>query len=100
MGNESDWPRPAAMNGGHEPMAARRATPPHPIAPWAEAVPDAPYPMSVDDLLDWPDDDGYRYEVVEGVLVRMAGPWPPAGRATRRLLRPLDTPVQPRSPGT
>jgi len=28
--------------------------------------------MTVKDLLDWPD-DGYRYEVVDGVLVRVAG---------------------------
>jgi len=54
-------------------MTARRATPPGPIAPWAEIVPDAPYPMTIQDLLDWPDDDGYRYELVDGVLVRVAG---------------------------
>ncbi len=29
--------------------------------------------MTVADLLDYPGDDGYRYEVVEGVLVRVAG---------------------------
>src|SRR5438270_8686493 len=81
-------------------MAARRATPPHLIAPWAEVVPDAPYPLTVDDLLDWPDDDGYRYEVVEGVLVRMAGTRPRAGRATRRLLRPLDAYVEAHDLGT
>lgn len=81
-------------------MAALRATSPHPIAPWAETVPDAPFPMTVDDLLDWPDDDGYRYEVVEGVLVRMAGTRPPAGRATRRLLRPLDAYVEAHDLGT
>jgi len=47
--------------------------PPEPFAPWAEIVPGAPYPMTIQDLLDWPDDDGYRYELVEGVLVRVAG---------------------------
>lgn len=41
-------------------------------APWAEIVPGAG-PMTVEDLLAWPDDDGWRYELVEGVLVRMAG---------------------------
>ncbi len=46
------------------------AVPPHP-APWAEVVPGMG-PMTVDDLLTIPD-DGYIYEVVEGVLVRMAG---------------------------
>ncbi len=44
---------------------------PGPVAPWAEVVPGAG-PVSVDILLGLPD-DGYRYEVVEGVLVRMAG---------------------------
>ena len=46
------------------------ALPPNP-APWAEVVPGMG-PMTVDDLLTIPD-DGYIYEVVEGVLVRMAG---------------------------
>jgi len=54
-------------------MAARRAHPPDPVAPWAEVVCGAPYPMTVQDLLDWPDDDGYCYELVDGVLVRVAG---------------------------
>lgn len=44
------------------------------LAPWAEIVPDSPYPMSVDDLLALPD-DGRIYELVEGRLVRM----PPSG---------------------
>src|SRR5437764_12924596 len=47
------------------------APPPNPIAPWAEIVPGAP-PMTADDLLTLPD-DGSIYEVVDGVLVRMAG---------------------------
>jgi len=75
-------------------MTALRAFPPDSIAPWAEIVPDAPYPMTVADLLDWPDDDEYLYEVVEGVLVRMAGTWPGAGRVTRRLQLPLALYVQ------
>lgn len=41
------------------------------LAPWAEVVPDAG-PAKVEDLLSRPD-DGWRYEVVEGVLVRVAG---------------------------
>ncbi len=41
------------------------------LAPWAEIVPGVG-PMTVDDLLTRPD-DGWQYEVVEGVLVRMAG---------------------------
>lgn len=41
------------------------------MAPWAEAVPDAPYPMSQEDYERWPDDDGYKYELVSGRLVRV-----------------------------
>ena len=41
------------------------------LIPWAEAVPGYG-PVTVDLLLALPD-DGYRYEVVEGVLVRVAG---------------------------
>ncbi len=41
------------------------------IAPWAEVVPGMG-PVTVDLLLTLPD-DGYIYEVVDGVLVRMAG---------------------------
>jgi len=41
------------------------------LAPWAEIVPHRGC-TTVDDLLALPD-DGWRYEVVEGVLVRMAG---------------------------
>lgn len=54
-------------------MTALRATAADPVAPWAEVVPGAPYPMTIQDLLDWPADGGYRYELVEGVLVRMTG---------------------------
>jgi Uma2 family endonuclease len=69
------------------------------IAPWAETVPGAPSHMTVDDLLDWPD-DGYRYELVEGVLVRMAGTRPQAGRVTRRLQLPLTLYVHAHDLGT
>jgi Uma2 family endonuclease len=41
------------------------------LAPWAEIVPGAE-PATADDLLRL-SDDGWRYEVVEGVLVRVAG---------------------------
>jgi Uma2 family endonuclease len=44
---------------------------PAPFAPWAEIVPGYG-PVTVDILLTLAD-DGYVYEVVEGVLVRMAG---------------------------
>src|SRR5579872_3930188 len=45
------------------------------LAPWAEIVPGAPYPMSVDELMALQNDDGTTYELVEGRLVRM----PPSG---------------------
>ncbi len=51
-------------------MAALRAYPPSPVAPWAEVVPDAPYPMTVDELHALPD-DGWTYELLNGVLLRM-----------------------------
>ena len=41
------------------------------FAPWAEVVPGVG-PTTVDDLLTLADDE-WRYEVVEGVLIRMAG---------------------------
>ena len=39
------------------------------LAPWAEPVPDAPYPLTADDLLAMPD-DGYIYELVDAHLFR------------------------------
>jgi Uma2 family endonuclease len=54
-------------------MAALRAHPPStpsPMAPWAEIAPDAPYPTTVDELHALPD-DGWTYELLNGVLVRM-----------------------------
>jgi len=53
-------------------MSAQRAMPPsNTLAPWAEIVPGIG-PTMVDVLLNM-SDDGWRYEVVEGVLVRVAG---------------------------
>ncbi len=49
--------------------SAVHTVPSEPVAPWAEVVPDMP-PMAEDDLLALPD-DGWQYELVEGVLVRM-----------------------------
>src|SRR5689334_13155605 len=51
-------------------MAALRATPPHPPVPWAEVAPDTPFPMTADELHAL-SDDGWAYELVDGVLVRM-----------------------------
>ncbi len=53
-------------------MSAQQAIPPSKtLTPWAEIVPRVG-PTPVDALLTIPD-DGWRYEVVEGVLVRVAG---------------------------
>lgn len=41
-------------------------------APWAESVPDAPFPMTIAQLRALPD-DAWQYELVEGRLVRMPG---------------------------
>jgi Uma2 family endonuclease len=54
--------------------------------------------MTVNQLLACPD-DGYRYELVEGVLIRVAGSRPKAGRITRNIFRQLDGFVRERSLG-
>ena len=41
--------------------------------------------MTIDDLLALPEDGAWRYELVEGVLVRMAGSRPKAVRVSTRL---------------
>ena len=63
-------------------MTTAHAFPPHSPAPWAEVVPGYGR-VTVDALLSVPD-DGYVYEVVEGMLVRVAGS---GNRATRLALR-------------
>ena len=40
------------------------------LAPWAQLVPDVG-PMTVDEFMDLPNDDGWMYELVDGRLVRM-----------------------------
>lgn len=70
-----------------------RALPASTPAPWAEPVPGRG-PMTIADLLRWPADGGWRYELVEGVLVRVAGSRPRAVRVTMRLLRALDAFVE------
>lgn len=64
-------------------MTTAHAYPPHSPAPWAEVVPGYG-PVTVDILLTLPD-DGYVYEVVEGVLVRVAGSGKQATRIGLRL---------------
>ena len=63
-------------------MSLAHALPPTPLAPWAEVVPTRGA-VTVDILLTLPD-DGYVYEVVEGVLIRIAGS---GNRATRLAAR-------------
>jgi Uma2 family endonuclease len=67
------------------------------LAPWAEVVPGAG-PMTVEDLLTRPD-DGWRYEVVEGVLVRVAGSGDLATNIAVALAAILFTFVRPRRLG-
>lgn len=69
----------------------------HPFAPWAEIVPDWG-PVTVDLLLTLPDDE-YRYEVVEGVLVRMAGSGFDATTIGVELVAELRNHVRPRRLG-
>ena len=67
------------------------------LAPWGEIVPDAGR-VTVDYLLTMPD-DGSRYEVVEGVLVRMAGSGDIATTIAVALAAILFTFVRPRRLG-
>ncbi|HKC73903.1 MAG TPA: Uma2 family endonuclease [Chloroflexota bacterium] len=64
-------------------MAEACAFPSDTLAPWAQIVPNTG-PTTVADLLNVPD-DGWRYEVVEGVLVRVAGSGAWATTIGRRL---------------
>jgi Uma2 family endonuclease len=64
------------------------------LAPWAELVPDTG-PMTVDDLLAWPDDGRWRYELVEGRLVRMPGSGLEASLIAGELLIALNLFVRP-----
>jgi Uma2 family endonuclease len=70
-------------------MTAQQVTPPRPasIAPWAEIVPHMP-PMTVDELHAIPD-DGWTYELIEGVLVRMPLSSPGSSNVGTRLLARL-----------
>ena len=64
-------------------ITAQAYQPPRSPAPWAELVPGYGL-VGVDILLTLPD-DGYVYEVVEGVLVRVAGSGKQATRLALRL---------------
>lgn len=79
-------------------MSTQRAFPPFDtLAPWAEIVPGVG-PVTVDDLLRLPD-DGWRYEVVEGVLVRVAGSAFDASTIAAIVVAALLTFVRPRRLG-
>lgn len=67
------------------------------LAPWAEIVPGVG-PTTVDALLVMPD-DGWRYEVVEGVLVRVAGSGKQATTIGGNIYFALRSFVQPRRLG-
>jgi len=81
------------MTIAHKPQSGSPAS----VAPWAVVVPGAG-PTTVDMLLTLPD-DGCRYEVVEGVLVRMAGSGDEATTITAFLSAELVTYIRPRRLG-
>jgi Uma2 family endonuclease len=78
-------------------MAEARAVPANTPAPWAEIVPGLG-PTTVEDLLTMPD-DGWRYEVVEGVLVRVAGSGDVAPTIAAIIITVLNVFVRPRRLG-
>ena len=69
------------------------------IAPWAEVVPGAPYPMTIAQMQALPD-DGWQYELVEGRLVRMPGSGSKAPRIVANLIIALGGFVRPRKLGS
>lgn len=68
------------------------------LAPWAELVPDAAN-MTVNQLLGLPEDRRWRYEVVEGRLVRMAASGGEAAVIATELLTALNVFVRAHSLG-
>ncbi len=58
------------------------------LAPWAELVPDVGQ-MTVDELMELPDDDGWMYELVDGRLVRMPLSGGEASRIAARIVSAL-----------
>jgi Uma2 family endonuclease len=69
------------------------------VAPWAEEVPGASYPMTIDDLLALPEDAQWQYELVDGRLVRMPASGFEASALAMRLGIVLGTFVLPRHLG-
>ena len=78
-------------------MSQAHALSPASGAPWAEVVPNTP-PMTVEDLLALPD-DGWRYELLEGTLLRMAGSGQRATAIAAIILGALIAFVRPRRLG-
>ena len=78
-------------------MRATLHSPPQSIAPWAEVVPGFG-PVTVDFILTIPD-DGYIYEVLEGILVRVAGSGEEASTIGLGLAAELFNYVRPRRLG-
>ncbi len=68
------------------------------FAPWAQVVPDAPFPMTIAQMQALPD-DGWTYELVEGRLIRMPGSGSKASRLAARLIIAIGMFVQPRKLG-
>ncbi len=68
------------------------------IAPWAEVVPNAPYPMTIAQMQALPDDN-WQYELVDGRLVRMPGSGNKASAIAANLIIALGTFVRPRKLG-
>ncbi len=68
------------------------------LAPWAQLVPGVGR-MTVDELLNLPDDDKWMYELVDGRLVRMPMSGGEASRIAIRLAAALFNFVEPRDLG-
>jgi len=68
------------------------------IAPWAEVVPDAPFPMTIAQMQALPDDN-WQYELVDGRLVRMPGSGNKASAIAAYLIIALGNFVRPRKLG-
>ncbi len=69
------------------------------MALWAEIVPDAPYPMSLEEFHQLPEDGRWVYELVKGRLVRMPHPSGGHGSIAGLLYFALQSFVRPRNLG-
>jgi len=72
------------------------------LAPWAEIVPDAPYPLTIDGMFTFaaaPEHEHWMYELVDGRLVRMPLSGGEASLIGARLVAALLTFVEDRNLG-